>query len=92
MALRDTRSFLEKLQEAGELLVVDQEVDADAEAAAIVAKLNEDGGQAVWFRNVKGTTSGASLAGGLYAGPACSTTGHESLGRGSRSPSTSTRT
>ena len=69
MALCDTRSFLEKLKEAGELLVVDQEVDADAEAAAIVAKLNEDGGQAVWFRNVKGTTSGASLAGGLYAGP-----------------------
>lgn len=69
MAIRDTRALLARLEEAGELLVIDDEVSSDLEAAAIVARLNEEGGQAVWFRKVKDYPQGYTLAGGLFAGP-----------------------
>lgn len=49
----DVREFLEVLKEAGDLTVVEREVDWDLELGAISRRACELDGPAVWFRSVK---------------------------------------
>jgi 4-hydroxy-3-polyprenylbenzoate decarboxylase len=60
---------MEKLESLDELKSVDAPVHWDLEAAAMTAKFNETGGQAIHFKNIKSFDDGYSLAGGLYSGP-----------------------
>jgi 4-hydroxy-3-polyprenylbenzoate decarboxylase len=65
--VKDLREFLKKLEEYGELRVIDEEVDWDLEAAAICAAFNERCGEALHFKKVKDYPE-FSLVGGLFAG------------------------
>lgn len=66
--MKDLRQFLAELDKAGELNVVDSEVDWDLQAAALCSMTNRVGGPAVHFRKVKGSY-GSSMAGSLFTGP-----------------------
>jgi 4-hydroxy-3-polyprenylbenzoate decarboxylase len=66
--MRDLREFLTRLEEAGELNVIEEPISWDQEAAGICAMTNRVGGPAVLFKNVKGYPEGYQLAGSLLAG------------------------
>ena len=54
MAYRDLRSFLEKLENQGDLLRVGRSVRPRLEASAVLRSLDDSGGPAVWFENLRG--------------------------------------
>lgn len=64
----DLRDHIKKLEEAGELRTVKQEVHWNLEAPALCAISNRAGGPAIHFTNVKGY-SDCSLVGSLFSGP-----------------------
>jgi len=64
----DLRGFLKRLEEVGQLLAVDEEVDRDLQASALCALSNRSGGPAAHFKKVKGYPDW-SLAGSLLTGP-----------------------
>jgi len=65
----DLREFLRRLEEAGQLQAIDEEVDWNLQAGAICTMSNRTGGPAIHFKKVKGYPDGYSLAGSLFAGP-----------------------
>src|SRR3989337_4371050 len=65
----DQRAFLTRLQDLGQLQVVDQEVDWDLQAGILSSMSTRIGGPALHLTKIKGYP-GASLAGGLFTGPA----------------------
>jgi len=65
----DLRGYLAKLEEAGHLKVIEEEIDWNLQAGALCAMSNRVGGPAIHLKRVKGYP-GASLAGGLFTGPA----------------------
>src|SRR5512141_2786463 len=54
MAYRSLRSFLDRLEYAGELVRVEEPVDAVLEMAALADRAAKQGGPALLFENVKG--------------------------------------
>ncbi len=58
----DLREFLKKLEEVGELKVIDQEVDWNLEASAITAMTMRLDGPAVLFNRIKGYSQGRLAA------------------------------
>ncbi|MGK0288654.1 MAG: UbiD family decarboxylase [bacterium] len=54
-ALRSTRDFLNRLYQAGELLVIEDEVDPNLELAQIQKEVVQRKGPALLFKKVKGT-------------------------------------
>lgn len=55
MPYSDLRSFLATLLKNEELHKIEEEVDPELEIAEIVSRVNEKGGPALWFKNVKGS-------------------------------------
>lgn len=53
MAFKDNREFVAALEEAGEAIRVEQEVDWDLEAGAIVRRVCETGAPAPFFQKIK---------------------------------------
>src|SRR3990172_3340541 len=51
-APKDQRSFMETLQQTGDLATVDREVHWDLELGAISRRMTEMDGPAIWFRNI----------------------------------------
>ena len=49
---KDQRSFMETLQQTGDLAVVDREVHWDMELGAISRRMTEMDGPAIWFRKI----------------------------------------
>lgn len=54
MAFPDLRHFLRVLEERGELVTIDKEVDTELEIGDIVRRINNVEGPALHFRNLKG--------------------------------------
>jgi len=65
----DIEDFLEELEENGELLSIDEEVDWNLDAAALAAMSNRTGAQAIHFKNVAEYPEGYTLAANLFSGP-----------------------
>ena len=66
---QDMRQFLNALEEAGELVRVETEVDWNVEAGAIVRRCSEIGAPAPFFQKIKGYPEGFNRAvGGQLAG------------------------
>ncbi len=63
------RQFLDVLSRQGELKEVDQEVDWNLEASAILAMIYRMEGPAVLFNKIKDYPQGYRMAGALYSGP-----------------------
>lgn len=63
MAYKDLREFLDKLKETGDLVEINQEVDWNLEAGAIMRRCNETQGPAQLFNNVKDAPKGFRLMG-----------------------------
>ena len=68
MAIKDVREFIDRLEDAGELIKIKKEVDWNLEAGAILRKCNETGLPAPFFEKVKDYPKGYRLAGGLLGG------------------------
>lgn len=70
MAIKDMQGFLAALDAAGQLKVIDQEVDWNLEAAAVGAMNNRvgQGKHALLFDNIKGYPRGFGIATSLFAG------------------------
>ncbi len=66
--MRDLREFIAKLEELGELKVIDKPVHWNQEASGICAMTNRVGGPAVHFKNIKGYPEGYSLLGSSLSG------------------------
>lgn len=49
---RDVRSFMETLEQTGDMITVDREVHWDMELGAISRRMTEMDGPAIWFRNI----------------------------------------
>ena len=64
----DLRDYLNKIDELGELKVVDQEVDWNLEAAAIATQLNRTAGPVALFRNLRGYPAGHGLLAEPFSG------------------------
>jgi 4-hydroxy-3-polyprenylbenzoate decarboxylase len=54
VAFYDVREFIDKLKETGDLVYVNQEVDWNLEAGAIMRRCNETGTPAPFFQKIKG--------------------------------------
>lgn len=67
MSFKDMRSFLDYLDERGELAIVDQMVDTEFEIAAFIRSASDNDGPAFLFSNVKGYD--LRVAGGLFCTP-----------------------
>ena len=65
----DLKEFMEELTEAGELITVEEEVDANLELAAIAAMANRTGSQAIHFKKIKGYPEEYSVVANLFSGP-----------------------
>jgi len=65
----DIEDFLEELNEKGELLSIEEEVDWNLDAAALAAMSNRTGAQAIHFKNVADYPDGYTLAANLFSGP-----------------------
>ncbi len=63
------RSFLKRLDEAGQLNTIEDEVDWNLQAGALGSMSNRVGGPAIHFKRIKGYPSGFSLTSGLFTGP-----------------------
>lgn len=62
------REFLEILEQEGELIEINEEIDCDLKPAAICAASQRAGGPAVLFSNIKGYP-GMKMVGSLFTGP-----------------------
>ena len=67
MSFPDLRSFLDYLEEHGELATIDEPVDPYFEISAWIRKTSDVGGPTVLFNNVKGSEMRA--VGGVFANP-----------------------
>lgn len=65
--LMDFRAFVNELERIGELVKIDEEIDRDEEAGAIMCYGNEKELKGQWFTNIKGAMRGSSLLGGIYS-------------------------
>lgn len=63
----DFRQWLQDLQDAGQLVRIDDEIDPLTEAGAIMRLANERLSPAQWFTNPKGAKRGSTLLGGPFA-------------------------
>jgi phenylphosphate carboxylase alpha subunit len=63
----DLRSYLATMIEEGMVTKIDDLVDWNLEAGAIMRYANENRGPAQWFTNIKDSMKGTSLLGGLFA-------------------------
>jgi len=63
----DFRDFIAELERTGNLVRIDDEVDAATDVGATMRWANENYTQAQLFTNVKGAMKGSSIAGGLYS-------------------------
>ncbi len=63
----DLRSCLAQMVEEGLVVKIDDLIDWNLEAGAIMRYANELGSPAQWFTNMKDAMPGATLLGGLYA-------------------------
>jgi 4-hydroxy-3-polyprenylbenzoate decarboxylase len=61
----DFREFLEELKRIGELVEIDDRVDPDLEAGAVMSLANKYHAPAQLFNNVKGVLSGARMVNGI---------------------------
>ena len=64
MAINDLRSFMQQLEDEGELLRIEEAVDRKFELSAYVRKCSDEEGPALLFENVKG--SEMPVLGALY--------------------------
>lgn len=64
MAFGDLRDFLARLEQAGELLRINEELDPRYEASAVLKSVGQAGGPAVYFNKLKG--SRIPVAGNLF--------------------------
>jgi phenylphosphate carboxylase alpha subunit len=67
MAFNDIREYIDKLKETGDVVFVEQEVDWDLEAGAIIRRSNETGSPAPFFQKIKDCPPGFRLLGGPVA-------------------------
>lgn len=67
MALQDNRQFVEILEKTGDLVRIEQPVDWDLEAGAIIRRSNEMTGPAILYENVKDYPKGYRILGGPIA-------------------------
>ena len=65
--LMDFRAWVHELERTGNLVRIDDEIDSQTEAGAIMRYGNEQESPAQLFTNVKGAMPGSSLLGGPYA-------------------------
>jgi UbiD family decarboxylase len=65
MPSKDLREFVHHLQDVGDLLRIQEEVDPKYEIAAYLRKAFDTGGPALWFDRVKGCDT--PVVGGLFA-------------------------
>ena len=65
----DIRDHLEELDNRGELLTVEEEIDWNLDAAALAAMSNRTGAQAIHFKKVRDYPEGFTLAANLFSGP-----------------------
>jgi 4-hydroxy-3-polyprenylbenzoate decarboxylase len=65
----DIRDHLEALDDKGELLTIEEEVDWNLDAAALAAMSNRAGAQAIHFKKVADYPEGFTLAANLFSGP-----------------------
>ena len=65
--LMDFRAWLHELERTGHLVRIDDEIDPQTEAGAIMRLANERLSPAQWFTNCKGAMKGATLLGGPFA-------------------------
>ena len=65
MAYADLREFLAALEEAGELVIVEAEVDWNLEIGAILRRIYEIGAPGAHFKKIRGYPEGYTLAGAL---------------------------
>lgn len=56
MGYRSLQDCVNDLEQQGQLVKIEQEVDADLEMAAIHRRVNEQGGPALFYQNIKGTS------------------------------------
>jgi 4-hydroxy-3-polyprenylbenzoate decarboxylase len=68
MAHMDVREFADRLEQAGEVVRIKQEVDWNLEAGAILRRCNETGSPAPFIEKVKGYPEGYRMFGGLLGG------------------------
>ena len=66
--LMDFRAWLHELERTGHLVRIDDEIDPQTEAGAIMRLANERQSPAQWFTNCKGAMKGATLLGGPFVG------------------------
>ena len=67
MAFYDLREYIDKLEETGDVVYVNQEVDWNLEAGAIMRRCNETLAPAPFFQNIKGYPQGYRLFGAPMA-------------------------
>jgi len=63
MGFRDLRDYIEKLEEEGELIRINEEVDWDLEAGAIIRRAQDLKAPAPLFENIKGYKKGYRVLG-----------------------------
>ncbi len=63
MPFKDLRQFIEELTAVGECQRIDEEVDWNLEAGAIVRRANENGLPSPFFQNIKGYPDGYRVLG-----------------------------
>lgn len=67
MALQDIREFISKMEETGDVQGIEQEVDWNLEAGAIMRRCNEIGAPAPFFEKIKDYPRGYSVLGSPMA-------------------------
>src|SRR3990172_8512189 len=67
MPYDDLREFFKKLEDMNELVKINEEVDWNLEAGAIMRKANESESPCVLFENIKGYPKGYRLASGVLS-------------------------
>jgi len=65
--LMDFRAWVHELERTGNLVKIDDEIDSQTEAGAIMRYGNEQESPAQLFTNIKGAMPGSSLLGGPFA-------------------------
>lgn len=61
--IKDNRKFIEQLEKTGDVVKVEQEVDWDLEAGAVIRKTNENRGPAPFFKKIKDYPAGYRIFG-----------------------------
>lgn len=65
--LMDFRAYLQELERQQQIVRIDDEIDGQEEAGAIMRWANENLAPAQWFTRIRGSMPGSSLIGGLYS-------------------------